>query len=260
MLSNMLEVTQGMEVTHYQPSKLQESKTPQDVHSVSASKHSYFWYGKANHSTEKIQCYFRLQACHKCGKLGHVAKVCCEEEDQGEKEENKTNYLHQEDNPDPGLFTIEHINCLRTDAIHVSPQINGTTVCMEFDMGASVLLVSERVWREMLNAVPALEPPSLGLKTCTREPLELLGQAHVHVVYEDQSETLSMSVVLGDDPSLFGRNWLGAICLNWEEIKKVHCTFDNLMEQYVEVFRDELETVCCCTVKLMLKENAKPNF
>ena len=129
----------------------------------------------------------------------------------------------------------------------------------ELDTGASVSLASERVWREKLNAVP-LNPSSLGLRTYTGKPLELLGQAQVHVVYEGQSATLPMLVVSGDGPSLFGRNWLSAIRFNWGEIKKVYCTLDNLMEQYAEIFKDELGTIHDYTMKLMLKEKAKPKF
>ena len=63
------------------------------------------------------------------------------------------------------------------------------------------------------------------------------------MVYEDHSATLTVLVVSGDGTSLFGRNWLGAIRLNWGEIKKVHCMVDNLMEQYAEVFKDKLSTI-----------------
>ena len=150
--------------------------------------------------------------------MGHVAKICHGKREPGEREEKKIHYLYQEDNSEVGLFTIETINCIHTDTdtICVNPQINGTTLCMELDTGASVSLVSERVWREKLNAVP-LKPSSLRLRTYTGEPLELLGQAQVHVVYEGQSATLPMLVVSGDGPSLFGRNWFGAIYVNWGE-------------------------------------------
>ena len=58
----------------------------------------------------------------------------------------------------------------------------------------------------------------------TGELLKLLGQVHVQVTCENQSVILSTLVVSRDGPSLFERNWLHAICLNWEEImiKKIH--------------------------------------
>ena len=120
-------------------------------------------------------------------------------------------------------------------------------------------LIPERIWREKFNAVQ-LKPPGLGLRTCTGEPLKLLGQANVQVCYEHQLVTLPILVVSGDGPSLFGRNWLHAIRLNWGEIKKIYVVLDDLMERYGELFKDELGTVQDYCVKLVLKQNAKPRF
>ena len=173
--------------------------------------------------------------------------------------EKKTNYLQEENDPDLALFIIKTINCVHTDVIKLDTKLNGAPVCMELDTGASVSLVSERVWREKLKAM-RLEPPSLRLKTYTCEPLKLLGQAHVQVTYENQSASLPIFVASGDGPSLFGRNWLNTIRLNWGEIKKIRCGLDDLMEKYAEVFRDELGMVQDYTVKLTLKQNAKPKF
>ena len=93
-----------------------------------------------------------------------------------------------------------------------------------------------------------------------QEPLKLLGQANVQVCYEHQSVTLPILVVSGDGPSLFERNWLHAIRLNWGEIKKINVALDDLMERYGELFKDELGTVQDYCVKLVLKQNAKPRF
>ena len=87
ILKWVFKVAQGMEAAHYQASELQASNSPQGVHSVSASKCPCFWCGKTNHSSER--CYFRSQTCHKCGKLGHVVKVCRGKREPGEKEEKK---------------------------------------------------------------------------------------------------------------------------------------------------------------------------
>ena len=97
---------------------------------------------------------------------------------------------------------------------------------MELDTGASVSLVSERVWREKLKAMQ-LEPPSLRLSTYTGEPLKLM--------YENQSASLPILVASGDGPSLFGRNWLNTIRLNCGEIKKICCGLDDLVGKYAEM-------------------------
>ena len=207
-LKRAVEVSQGMEAAHHQASELQAAKTPQDIHPVNVLKRPCFRCGKTNHAQE--ECYFRSQTCHKCGKVGHVAKVCRGKKNQRVTLEKNTNYMQEENDPDLGLFTIKTINCVHTDAIKLDIKLNGAPVCMELDTGASVSLVSERVWREKLKAVQ-LEPPSLRLRTYTGEPLKLLGQTHVQVAYENQSASLPLLVASGDGPSLFGRNWLNSI-------------------------------------------------
>ena len=48
-------------------------------------------------------------------------------------------------------------------------------------------------------------------------------------IKEQEPASLTILVASGDGPSLFGVNWLNSIWLNWEEIKKIHCGFDDLI-------------------------------
>ena len=48
--------------------------------------------------------------------------------------------------------------------------------------------------------------------------MQVTGQLNVHVQYGSQTEPLVLVVVAGDGPSLFGRNWLKYIRLNWHYI------------------------------------------
>ena len=62
------------------------------------------------------------------------------------------------------------------------------------------------------------------LKTYTEEPIRLMGNLHVRVQYGDQVAKLALVVVAGEGPSLFGRNWLKCLKLNWSD--RCH-TFDS---------------------------------
>ena len=65
--------------------------------------------------------------------------------------------------------------------IEVEPDIDGVSVHMEIDTGASLSLVAEatftRLWLGRL-----LEPSTVQLKTYTGETLQVLGSTHVHVI------------------------------------------------------------------------------
>ena len=64
----------------------------------------------------------------------------------------------------------------------------------------------------------------------------------------------------GDGPSLWGRDWLAAIQLNWAHIKQVRTGLEPLLQKYSEVFQEELGTLKGIEAKLVVKENAVPKF
>ena len=59
-----------------------------------------------------------------------------------------------------------------------------------------------------------------------------MGEAQVTVAYRDQVATLPLLVVEGSGPSLFGRNWLRKIQLDWSEVKKVTMELETVLSRY----------------------------
>ena len=103
-----------------------------------------------------------------------------------------------------GLFTICSINGRHSGEIHITPEVIGVPTEMELDTGASVTLISTRVWKQSLNKIP-LETTSMVLKTYTGEMLKIRGQVMVKVTYQGQEvDQLPLLVVEGSGPSLFG--------------------------------------------------------
>ena len=186
---------------------------------------------------------------------------------QGRPIQNRAKYVEQEeseatmsDTSELGLFTIRSINGRHSGEIHITPEVNGVPIEMELDTGASVTLISTRVWEQSLNKIP-LETTSMVLKTYTGELLKIRGQVMVKVTYQGQEVNhLPLLVVEGSGPSLFGRNWLHKIQLNWGEIKRVSTELDRLMEKFPNLFKDGLGTVKNYQVKLSVDSNAKPKF
>ena len=143
-------------------------------------------------------------------------------------------------------------------AIILEPEVNGVTLPMELDTGASVSIISQKVWEGILSKMQ-LEKSDTLLKTYTGEKLQVLGQLQVQVKYGDQVQQLPLLVVAGNGPSLWGRNWLAAIRLNWAHIKQVHMGLGPLLQKYHDVFQ-ELGTLQGIEVKLMVREDAIPKF
>ena len=85
----------------------------------------------------------------------------------------------------------------------------------------------------------------------------------VRVAYEGQEHDLSLIIVLGNGPALFGQEWLSKICLSWQSIAfhmVVSKRLDEVLQQHKELFQEELGTARTPTVHLNLKENSQPKF
>ena len=98
------------------------------------------------------------------------------------------------------------------------------------------------------------------MKTYTGEALEIIGQALVEVTYQDQTTKLSLQILKGNGPNLFGRNWLKNIKLNWGSIKKISCDLDSMLSRHQSVFKDELGTMQGVKAKLFVEPESKLKF
>ena len=131
----------------------------------------------------------------------------------------------------------------------LEPKVNGVILPMELDTSASVSIISQKVWEGIFSKTQLQKSDTL-LKTYTGEKPQVLGQLQVQVGYGDQVQLLPLLVVAGSGPSLWGRNWLPAIQLNWAHIRQVHMGLGPLLQKYKEVFEKELGTLQGIEVKL----------
>ena len=82
------------------------------------------------------------------------------------------------------------------------------------------------------------------------------------MAYKGQEYDLSQVFVQENGPAFFGRDWLGKI-LSRKAIAfhtVVSKRLDEVLQQFKEVFGEELETACTLSVPLKLKENSQNKF
>ena len=63
------------------------------------------------------------------------------------------------------------------------------------------------------------------LKTYSGEQLTVKGMIEVEVQYADQQAQLQLVVARGNGPSLFGRDWLRKIHLDWTQLRANHVCY-----------------------------------
>ena len=150
--------------------------------------------------------------------------------------------------------------------MRVELTVNGASLTMEVDTGASVSLISENTYRTTWTAAkrPPLQRSDTRLYTYSGELIDVLGAIRVTVCYKQQTKQLSLLVVPTDGPALVGRDWLQAIVLDWKQLNRVHNirnrALQDVLDQYSDMFKDGMGTLQGITVKIHIQQGARPRF
>ena len=195
--------------------------------------------GKSNHSAA---------GCRACGKQGHIARACHSNPPSQFKKTEKRRFKTHLVEPDGNSSTDSEADTYRltdseadtyepsTQPITVTVKIEYTPLKMEIDTGAAISIISRKAKFSML-------------KTYTDEAMMVTGQINVCVNYGEQ---VVLVVVAGSGPSLFGRNWLKYLQLDWKCIATVKSppagTLKNLLHEYDSLFKDESTARCYSSV------------
>ena len=216
-------------------------------------------------------CPFMDAQCHSCGKKGHISKAC-----RSRRNPTKTSRR----NKNPQTLTMTEPTDMDSDSsdqsynlfaiksqaatpIQVNLTVNQKPMTMELDTGASYSLISEQVYKTTWAEAeaPSLEQSDVKLHTYTGEQVIVVGTIAVTVSYDTQVVELPLLVVKGEGPSLFGRNWLSMIKLNWGAINQVTTqVYKKVLDKYPEVFKDELGTLQGTRAKIHVDPQATPRF
>ena len=145
--------------------------------------------------------------------------------------------------------------------IVITVNVNGTDILMEVDTGASLSVISEQTFKAIVSPTDELQATSITLTTYSGQNLHILGIYDIQVGYKSQSQTLPLVVVQGHGPSLFGRNWLEKIKIDWNSIYSVQeQSISSLINKYNSLFSDSLGFLQDATAKLYVNTKAVPKF
>ncbi|CAC5368187.1 unnamed protein product [Mytilus coruscus] len=192
--------------------------------------------------------------CHKCKEIGHISRKCRKSFPKTKiktklrsnikkntKFKAKPSKVHQieensesepEENSGWEVFTVKTCRTSDNKELKLDVKIGDIDYVMELDTGS-------------------------------RDPITVIGELTVNVVYDKQTEILPL-IVVKEGPSLFGRNWLSKLTVDWKHIRSVITPssvkdkVNKLMQ--MDVFKDELGTVKGMQASLKLKEEAVPKF
>ena len=213
------------------------------------------------------QCRFRDYECHYCNKKGHLIAVCHkkkakEKGDAGSsKDQAQANVVEdEEESEDYSLFKVTGNTSSKPLLADIS--INGVSVEVEIDTGASVSLMGEDTYRLVQDPEKPLQHSTAKLHTYTGEPIKVLGSTEVLVQHNGQSMTLPLIVMKGNGSPLLGRNWLSVLKLDWQNVFKVETnrSLQDLLTCFGEVFNGGLWKVEGVQAKIFVHPQSTPIF
>ncbi|XP_048487132.1 uncharacterized protein K02A2.6-like [Plutella xylostella] len=190
-------------------------------------------------------------------KFGHIASACM-------KKSGKVHQVGGDDQPSTpsedmmGVYVCSD-NTYRAP-ITAELSIDGAKLSMEVDTGASRSIISEETYRKLWQVAPPLQSTNVKLVTWTREPLKVLGVTHVRVVLGNKEAQCELLVVSGKGPSLLGRNWFQALCLDVAGLCWTDDKISRLMSEFPDLFNETLGEYKGPEISLHVRPDAKPRF
>ncbi len=246
--------TSVLRVTHQRKSRFKSPREP-EANKSQQPQLSCFRCGNKGHIA--THCRFpKSIVCNACGKAGHIRKVCRSKKGstsfQQSPRSSASQTVHQvqsessEANEQYPSEVDNHWFCInavaKTPPLMVDVCMDDRLVSMEIDTGASVSVISEKVFTELWPGKPSMA------KLCgyNNTPLSLCGSCEVKVVYQGQQLCLPLTVVKWEGPSLMGRDWLQSLVVDWRSIHAI-ATYDpplqQLLRRYAIVFQEGLGTL-----------------
>jgi len=176
--------------------------------------------------------------------------------------EDEEREQQQDSEPVYSLFKLQRDKI--ENAYRVTMTVNGVKCEMEIDTGAGVIVLNENSFQSVKKGMAHLimQPSTTALKTYTGEVIPVLGQVTAEVEYDNKKHHLTAQVVAGKAPNLLGRDCLQEIKLNWSQLNHVedHSDLHEILQEYSEVFKEELGTMKGITAKIYIDQTAQPKY
>lgn len=231
----------------------------------------------------KQNCKFISSRCNYCSRIGHIKKACffakkanskpvkqkqvnINEDIENKNEvningdiENKNEVPLYEFRADEHILQEEEP---KQPPIMISLKIENKNCSMELDTGGAVSVMSIRNFRKISNK--KIQPTNIIFRTYKGDSLIPMGYVTVKVEYKNQNLTLNLYIVKENLDTIFGREWLHKINLDWYDLKAVRTSskgnLNKLLEEYKELFDNKMGKIKNFEIQLKLKQGVKPIF
>ncbi|XP_052758388.1 uncharacterized protein K02A2.6-like [Galleria mellonella] len=204
------------------------------------------------------RCPFVKARCYFCKRYGHIASAC----------ERRLAKVHQTTECGEGSCkslpeemlgvyncTEKYLPAIRADVI-----IDGVSLSMEIDSGASRTIISEETYYKLWVTPPPLNPTNIKLVTWTREPLKVLGLANVRASLGNKEAQCELLVITGKGPSLLGRNWFNPLDIHVSGLCWSNEELASFIDKFPDLFKNDLGEYIGPEVSLHVRPEMAPKY
>jgi hypothetical protein len=139
---------ESTEVNKLHPDK---NKTEQVTQQKCPEKPKTPCYRCGAESHNSSECRFKNENCRKCGKRGHIQRVCRSSR-ADPKIKRKQNYFCEDDDDNfVASVEINKVNKLNSSIIWVTTKIDGHAMKMELDTGSAVSIIPLQKYKQMFR-------------------------------------------------------------------------------------------------------------
>ena len=156
---------------------------------------------------------------------------------------------------DDSFFNVNAVvEPVTLDPFSVSCKLNNVDISFQLDSGASVSTIS---YYDALKVQSVIKPTSFKVTAYNGAIIDLIGEIHVQVVYENRTFTHKFLVVSGNKVNLMGRDLCKTLGIKILLPNIVNFTQD-ILSEFREYLSESFEFNVSETVHLEVDSNAKP--
>lgn len=219
-------------------------------------------------------CKFKAAVCRICKKKGHIQRVCRnqvnlvnQETQLSANEHNATQYSGVDSTTDfVSNFSIFSVSDEAASIpFVVSVLVQRVPVKFVLDSGAAVSLLSMKDFEKFFGQT-SLKPCHEQYRAYNGQAIKLCGEFYAQVQFKEQIRELRFIVSDTNSPPILGRDFMKAFNIGLSvlavenSVQSLNDVVANIKSKFANVFQDGLGKFNARTVKLELKDGAKPVF